>query len=670
MKRMIALALAIVLCLGLFPAAQARPAREPQASTDPTASLLYPEFQDEVAPSSAPTNTYEPNANTYVSVDTAVEQLEAAMEKRQEVINLYIKSPEYLLLDDLFSLVGKHTGSPTRGDYIRFCYKSCKRSISYKYHETSSGSYYNIDIKLTMNYYHNAAQEKELTARINEVLKSLKVESFPDEYHKTRAIYDYITEHVTYDWDSPSNYLLQYSPYAALIEGKAVCQGISLLLYRMLLQAGVDNRIITGQRGILGHAWNIVQIGEWYYHADATNDLGQEDYQNFLLCDDSMTSYIRDSEYTTLKFYLYYPIGHEDHVPVHCYEGQPWVVIRKASCKYDGSQIRYCRYCSGSEEEILPALGHDRQYTHYVPPTCLKWGYAVYTCIRCPDTMEIQCEEPLQHDYNLIIERHPSEGSKGYMMAICIYCNDTAGFTSACSTPHKHVCDTTYQVAPTCTRRGYTASCCTAVPDCRAELRYDYVMAPGHHWIGSYCRNCSSTRQLPFRDVPYDVFYRDPVFWALDNNITSGTAQYYFSPDAPCQRAQVVTFLWRAAGQPEPTITTNPFVDVKEQDYYYKAVLWAAEKGITSGLDQTHFGPFETCNRAQVVTFLHRTMGNHVPSNTTHPFTDVDPSAFYYIPMLWAVENGITSGLSATTFGPNAVCNRAQIVTFLYRAYS
>ena len=131
----------------------------------------------------------------------------------------------------------------------------------------------------------------------------------------------------------------------------------------------------------------------------------------------------------------------------------------------------------------------------------------------------------------------------------------------------------------------------------------------------------------------------------------------------------MVTFLWRAMGSPDPTRTDNPFVDVKPTDFYYKPVLWAVENGITSGMDATHFGPTAYCNRAQVVTFLYRTMGSPDVATSSNPFADVAAGSFYERAVLWAVENGITNGLSATAFGPNSVCNRAQIVTFLYRAF-
>ena len=132
----------------------------------------------------------------------------------------------------------------------------------------------------------------------------------------------------------------------------------------------------------------------------------------------------------------------------------------------------------------------------------------------------------------------------------------------------------------------------------------------------------------------------------------------------------MVTFLWRAAGCPKPTIRNNPFMDVKETDFYYSAVLWALENGITTGTDASHFSPMGVCNRAQVVTFLWRTFGQPAVESAEHPFTDVQANSWYEAPVLWAVENGITAGLTATTFGPASNCNRAQIVTFLYRAYA
>ena len=172
----------------------------------------------------------------------------------------------------------------------------------------------------------------------------------------------------------------------------------------------------------------------------------------------------------------------------------------------------------------------------------------------------------------------------------------------------------------------------------------------------------------PFSDVPADQFYFEPVQWAVENGVTTGASATTFNPGGECLRAQVVTFLWRAAGQPEPTSNVNPFTDVKETDFFYKPVLWAVENGITNGVSATEFGAYAVCNRAAVVTFLWRAAGEPMPPATEHPFTDVPAGSFYESAVLWAVENGITNGTSATTFGPTANCNRAQVVTFLYRA--
>ena len=174
----------------------------------------------------------------------------------------------------------------------------------------------------------------------------------------------------------------------------------------------------------------------------------------------------------------------------------------------------------------------------------------------------------------------------------------------------------------------------------------------------------------PFTDVPIGSFYEAPVLWAVENGITSGATETTFNPNGACLRAQVVTFLHRAEGSPAPISPVNPFTDVKKTDFFYTPVLWAVHKGITNGVSQTSFGSFTNCNRAAVVTFLWRTAGSPEPQTNRNPFTDVKKTDFFYKPVLWAVENGITAGLTATEFGPGTNCNRAQVVTFLYRAYN
>ena len=170
-----------------------------------------------------------------------------------------------------------------------------------------------------------------------------------------------------------------------------------------------------------------------------------------------------------------------------------------------------------------------------------------------------------------------------------------------------------------------------------------------------------------FTDVSTSAYYYDAVMWAVENGVTEGTSATTFSPDMACTRAQMVTFLWRAAGSPKPTTTNNPFTDVQSGEYYYDAVLWAVENGVTEGTSATTFSPDAVCTRAQTVTFLWRQAGAPVV-NYAISFTDVDANAYYAEAVRWAVSEGVTVGTSDTTFSPDMDCTRAQIVTFMYRA--
>lgn len=186
------------------------------------------------------------------------------------------------------------------------------------------------------------------------------------------------------------------------------------------------------------------------------------------------------------------------------------------------------------------------------------------------------------------------------------------------------------------------------------------------------CTRCGKTRteqisNNPFSDVKQGKYYYRPVLWALyhDPQITSGTDASHFSPNGSCTRAQVVTFLWRAVGKPEPTAASNPFTDVKQDKYYYQAILWAVEQGITVGVDDTHFRPNQVCTRAQVMTFLWKARGKPKPAGTENPFVDVRSDKYFYHAVLWAVGAGVTKGVDPAHFCPGRTCTRAQVVTFL-----
>ena len=171
--------------------------------------------------------------------------------------------------------------------------------------------------------------------------------------------------------------------------------------------------------------------------------------------------------------------------------------------------------------------------------------------------------------------------------------------------------------------------------------------------------------ELSFVDVAKSDYYYDAVKWAVENGVTTGVTDTIFAPGNPCTRAQTVTFLWRAAGMPQAANRVNPFTDVSVNDYYYEAVLWAVENGITGGTTATTFSPNATCTRAQVVTFLWRY--SKEDASILPMFTDVAEGDYYYGAVAWAVENGVTTGVTDTTFAPGNPCTRGQIVTFLYR---
>lgn len=193
--------------------------------------------------------------------------------------------------------------------------------------------------------------------------------------------------------------------------------------------------------------------------------------------------------------------------------------------------------------------------------------------------------------------------------------------------------------------------------------KYSFVMPDGKVSVEAEFVKTAATS---FADVPANAYFADAVKWAVDKGVTNGLSDTMFGPYASCTRAQIVTFLWRAAGSPEPK-TASSFTDVPVSTYYAKAVAWAVENGITNGMTETTFAPNAACTRGQSVTFLHRALGKKVESSAS--FTDVKSDAFYADAINWAVANNVTNGTSATTFSPYASCTRAQIVTFLYRAY-
>lgn len=321
--------------------------------------------------------------------------------------------------------------------------------------------------------------------------------------------------------------------------------------------------------------------------------------------------------------------------------------------------------------------------TVIVDPTCIDSGFSYRECVHCGYVRDMATIPALGHDMSeWYVLEEPTCGQEGILARDCVRCAYREEEPIA-HLGHEYVVEV---VEPTCTARGYTSHYC---PGCGDRYRTDYTDPLGHRYddgvvtkeptltsmgrILYTCTGCGDTYQEtipkltnPFEDIDENAYYFNAVIWAVNNGITSGVDETHFAPDQPCSRAQVVTFLWRAAGSPAPQSRENPFADVPQDAFYRDAVLWAWETGITTGVDATHFAPLDTCIRGQVVTFLHRFRGCPAPESSA-AFPDVFPGDYYYDAVCWAAARNITVGMDGGNFCPGVECTRGQIVTFLYR---
>ena len=314
------------------------------------------------------------------SADEAAVILRKGMENREARIAIRCPAdaitPTDGILDEIAEKAMEETGVPTQGDYIRWTYAGWSGSYSLESDDEGLHYVFVYDCK----YYTTAAQEAELSEKIDSVLQSLDINDESSDYDVICAVYDYICANVSYDYDNlnDSEYLLKYTAYAAMINKTAVCQGYSALMYRMLQQKNIDCRLIPGSN----HAWNIVAIDGVYYNADSTWDAGRDpkNYAYFLCGDSDFAEHTRYSEYSTEEFYRLYPMAETKYVvcPSHSYGA--WVTTKAPTCTESGIETRTCAKCGASEDRAIPATGH-----HYdavaTAPTCTERGYTTHTCV-------------------------------------------------------------------------------------------------------------------------------------------------------------------------------------------------------------------------------------------------------------------------------------------------
>ena len=387
-------------------------------------------------------------------------------------------------------------------------------------------------------------------------------------------------------------------------------------------------------------------------------------------------------------------------IAIHVVEKEkPIESIRYYECKEDGTVIR--ELTSADELTLYIALSSNDKEPSYVkvvpsPSDATEYVQRIYSIDQVkPGENTLTSRVPRSENFFVVAGETCGSGK----MNVCI--RDYADGSEpreienifSVTVPHERNGEVKTLIRPNCTEEGLRGAWCWGRSEGCDYVFDKKILAPYGHGLQErgkeivteptatkpglavgICATCGVSgveQPIPaiFSDVLPDVFYSDALDYGYDAGWVSGTSATTFGPSGECLRAHVVTFLWRAAGCPEPTSAENPFVDVKEGDFFHKAVLWAVENGITNGIDATHFGPTVPCNRAQVVTFLYRAMQSPAVGTTACPFTDVVAGQWYEPAVLWAVENGITNGLSADTFGVDTTCNRAQVVTFLYRTY-
>lgn len=347
-------------------------------------------------------------------------------------------------------------------------------------------------------------------------------------------------------------------------------------------------------------------------------------------------------------------------------------------------------YIFSFDEATCDILGHEFSLNNTIPSTCITPGYSGdQTCKYCGHVQAGEEMPLIPHDLVLTNELKPTCQNTGYSGdQVCSVCKYTEKGTELPVTDHDYILIN--DSLPTCTTEGYTGdtvctTCDYLVPGEKQEIIdhewsiWTTLILPTYREEGLAQRNCIMcdmtqeksidkivSKPIAFEDIEKDEYYYNSLVWAYNQEITDGTDATHFSPSTVCNRAQMVTFLWRIFTMNETSHGTNPFVDVPKGSFFYDATLWAEKNGITTGTSATTFSPNQSVSRAQVVTFLWRATGEPT-TIAKNSFTDIPEHSYYTNAVLWATETGITVGTGNSQFSPDAPCTRAQIVTFLCR---
>ncbi len=508
------------------------------------------------------------------SFDDAVTYLRAALVSRTEHVAFYYRTPYYELsqMAEVFDAAIGHTGVPTEGDYLAWQFAGYTRTIS-SFSDLPDYMLFEYDIQ----YYTTAAQEAAVTAAVNELIDTLGVGGMND-YDIIETIYDYVCDNVEYDYRNLYNnsYTLKYTAYAALMNGTSVCQGYSVLLYRLLLEAGIDCRFVYGRAtGNELHSWNIVGLGDVYYHLDATWDAEGSGHDYFLCA--SLEGHTLSSELQTASFREEYPMSTEDY-PLMYGLDTPQITYAAAvdnavqlrwGAVEDGNYYLIYRCVNGGLWELRDIVSGTSYYDEglYVG---VSYTYCLlaYSRLRGYSAFGATRTVAISNPFTDV-----KETDAWYSAVMWAYNNGIVKGTSA----------TTFSPGSDCTRGQFVL------------MLYRMAGKPDVSGVAN-----------PFKDIKKSDAYYKAVLWAYSQGIIKGTSATRFSPSGSVTRGQLVLMLYRMAGKPSTAGAVNPFNDVYAADSYYKAVLWAAKVGVTRGTSSTTFSPQANCTRGQLALFLYR----------------------------------------------------------------
>lgn len=499
--------------------------------------------------------------------------------------------------------------------------------------------------------YADVAQDSEAQAQFDAAVDTAlaQIEGLTDPVEQMLALYNHLIRTTAYNYDvavdqrdnAPKE---AWTAYGALVTGDTVCKGYAMAWKVLMDRIGIPCLVVC--KGDKSHLWNMVELDGKWYHIDVNrgnNNIpvlrGRCTYADFLVTDDDMSKheswFVPGTSYRDVAHYDTYP----DCTDTKFSTG--WL-FRESSIFYpvyrdNSGGYYYVRHINAKTAKLCygPLSGKGKEITGLSPYT-VPWGSGYR--ISGGMVWAEGCLYYVSSDLELMRYRLSDDES-----------------VSLGSIPF----------APQATEDGHYDEKYDGV-----SLLFDArsgVLSAQSRSRGTDLKTWQiASPRIEFDDVTPDDYFSQPVLWAVENGITNGTSKTVFSPTQTCSRAQIIAFLWRSVGSPEPK--TAPAVsDVRPDDYYYKAVLWAAENSMFSG---DVFSPGAPCTRAMAVEFIWKQAGQPSAGGGGGGFTDVPPGASYAQAVAWAVDNGVAYGTGKTTFSPDANCSRGQIVTFLYRAFA